>query len=186
MLVIPPPASDIDSIFASGADLSDPMILAKGLPPFQIHYDERLEVGYKWYDAERKDTLFPFGFGVSYTGYEYSGLRVRTGKALQVSFTVRNTGPRAGTEVAQVYASLPASAGEPPKRLIGWARVALAAGESKPIALGINRDRLSIFDAQSDGWKLVTGGYRILVGSSSRNLPLSADVTLHRFTGDIR
>jgi len=180
VLVIPPPASDIDSIFASGADLSDPMkFLAKGLPPFQIHYDERLQVGYKWYDAERKDVLFPFGFGLSYTRYEYSGLRVRTGKALQVSFTVKNTGPRAGTEVAQVYASLPASAGEPPKRLIAWARVALAAGESKPIALGINRDRLSIFDAQSDGWKLVPGGYRILVGSSSRDLPLSADVTLH-------
>jgi beta-glucosidase len=103
-----------------------------------------------------------------------------------VSFTVKNAGRRPGTEVAQIYASLPASAGEPPKRLIGWARVALAAGESKPVSLAIDRDRFAIFDEQSDGWRLVPGGYRILAGPSSRDLPLSTEVTLRRFTGDIR
>ncbi len=92
--------------------------IAAGLAPFQVTYSEGVKVGYKWYDAEKKPVLFPFGYGLSYTTYSYSNLRVTTGKTPRVTFTVANTGNRAGAEVAEVYASLPASASEPPKRLV--------------------------------------------------------------------
>jgi beta-glucosidase len=152
--------------------------MAKGLPPFQITYDEKLEVGYKWYDAEKKPVLFPFGFGLSYTTYAYSALSVKGGETVTVSFTVRNTGKRAGTEIAQIYASLPDAAGEPPKRLIGWVRVELAPGESKPVSISVDRDRLTIYDEASDSWKLVPGNYAVMVGGSSQDLPLHQQITL--------
>jgi beta-glucosidase len=162
-----------------GGDISNVMsIMAKGLPAFQTTYDEKLEVGYKWYDAKKKAVLFPFGFGLSYTTYAYSRLTVKTGDALEVSFTVKNTGKRAGTEIAQVYASLPDAAGEPPKRLIGWARVELAAGESKLVSIPVERERLTVFDEGTDGWKLVPGNYNVLAGGSSQDLPLHQTVTL--------
>ena len=151
---------------------------AKGLPAFQTFYDEKLKVGYSWYDAEKKPVLFPFGFGLSYTSYAYSGLTVKAGATLTVSFTVRNTGKRAGTEIAQVYASLPDAAGEPPKRLIGWARVPLGAGESKLVTIPVEQDRLTIYDEASDGWKLVPGQYVVRAGGSSQDLPLHQQVAL--------
>ena len=144
----------------------------KGLPPFPIQYDEGLKVGYKWYDAEKKAALFPFGFGLSYTTYAYSGLSVTPGESTIVSFTVKNTGKRAGTEIAQVYASFPDAAGEPPKRLIGWARVELAPGESKKVSVPVGRDRLTVYDEASDAWNLVPGSYVIRVGRSSQDLTL--------------
>jgi beta-glucosidase len=150
---------------------------AKGLPPFQIQYDEGLKVGYKWYDAEKKAVLFPFGFGLSYTTYSYSGLKVAPGDSTTVSFTVKNTGSCAGTEIAQVYASLPDAAGEPPKRLIGWTRVELAAGESKQVSVPVSRDRLTVYDEASDSWKLVPGSYVVRVGGSSQDLPLQQAVS---------
>jgi len=94
-----------------------------------------------------------------------------------VSFTVKNTGNRAGTEIAQAYASLPDSAGEPPKRLVGWARVELAPGESKQVSVPVIRDRLLIYDEASDSWKLVPGNYVIWVGKSSQDLPLRQSVS---------
>jgi beta-glucosidase len=177
-LVTPPPASQ-PSRPAPGADISSFMAtMAKGLPPFQIYYDEKLKVGYKWYDAEKKPVLFPFGFGLSYTTYAYSGLTVRGGETVNVSFTVRNTGKRAGTEIAQVYASLPEAAGEPPKRLIGWARVELVPGQSKQVSIPVSGDRLTIFDEGSDGWKLVPGNYIVMAGGSSQDLPLHQQIML--------
>ncbi len=152
--------------------------MAKGLPPFEIYYDEKLKVGYKWYDAEKKPVLFPFGFGLSYTTYAYSALAVKNGDGIAISFTVKNTGKRAGTEIAQVYASLPDSAGEPPKRLIGWARVDLAAGESKMVTISVDRDFLTVFDEAADAWKLVPGTYTIMAGTSSQDLSLRQQITL--------
>jgi len=179
-LVLPPPASQPQRP-APGADISSFMaMMAKGLPPFEVYYDEKLKVGYKWYDAEKKPVLFPFGFGLSYTSYAYSGLNVMSSDGLTVSFTVRNTGKRAGTEIAQVYASLPDSAGEPPKRLIGWARVELAAGDSKLVTVPVDRDRLTIYDETTDAWKLVPGSYSIMVGGSSQDLSLHQQLTLQK------
>ncbi len=176
-LVLPPPESQMN--FGGGGDISARMArAARGLPPFQISYDEGLKVGYKWYDAENKTVLFPFGFGLSYTTYAYSGLTVKSGDGLSVTFTVRNTGKRAGTEIAQVYSGFPAAAGEPPKRLVGWTRVDLEPGEQKTVTVAVDRDRLSVYDEASDSWKLTTGRYDLQVGGSSRNLPLHQEVSM--------
>jgi beta-glucosidase len=145
------------------------------LPPFDIPYTEGLKVGYKWFDAENKEPLFPFGFGLSYTSFAYSGLNAGLDS---VTFTVKNTGRRAGVEIAQVYAALPAAAKEPPRRLVGWTRVALNPGESKTVTVAIEPLFLSVFHAEKDGWELLPGEYQISAGGSSRSLPLSASVRI--------
>ena len=150
----------------------------EGLPAFQTYYNEGLKVGYKWYDAEKKPTLFPFGYGLSYTTYSYSALTVTPGDHLHISFTVKNTGERAGTEIAEAYAALPASAGEPPKRLVGWSRVRLNPGESKSVSLEIEPLFLSIFDSERHAWERPNGDYTIMVGGSSQDLPLKQVVDL--------
>jgi beta-glucosidase len=149
------------------------------LPPFDIPYPEGLKVGYKWFDAENKQPLFPFGFGLSYTTYAYSGLKTTvSGKNVTVNFSVRNTGKRAGAEIAQVYVSLPASAGEPPQRLVAWEKVQLAPGEAKTVSLALDPQFLSIFNVNKDGWELVPGDYKVLVGASSRSTPLTEIVKI--------
>jgi beta-glucosidase len=140
---------------------------------FDIDYTEGLEVGYKWFDAEKKEPLFAFGYGLSYTTYAYSGLKAGIDS---VTFTVRNTGKRAGEEIAEVYAGLPASAQEPPKRLVAWDRIPLAPGQSKTVTLPIDPKFLSIFDEQKEGWELLPGEYQFFVGGSSRSTPLTATV----------
>ena len=176
-LVLPPKTSQPN--YAGMQDPSDFMkIAAKGLPPFPVNYDEKLKVGYKWYDAEKKAVLFPFGFGLSYTTYAYSGISVTPGDSTTVSFTVKNTGSKSGTEIAQVYAVLPDAAGEPPKRLVGWTRIELKPGESKQVSVPVTRDRLSIYDEASNDWKLVPGDYVIRVGGSSQDLPLHQSLAL--------
>jgi beta-glucosidase len=150
--------------------------MAEGLPAFQTTYDEGLKVGYKWYDAENKQVLFPFGYGLSYTTYSYSNLNVRQGKNVHVSFTVTNTGNREGSEIAEVYAALPASAGEPPKRLVGWSKVKLGAGESKEVAVEVDPEYLSVFSVDRNAWVLIPGDYGFLVGGSSQSLPLKGSL----------
>ena len=168
-LVTPPPgAQGRMAVMRSG----------EAKPTFSVQYDEGLKVGYKWYDAENKPVLFPFGYGLSYTTYAYSGLKVTPDNGASVSFEVKNTGSRAGAEIAQVYASLPASAGEPPKRLVGWSKVELKPGESKRVELSIDPKYLSIFDDTANSWKLVPGTYSFMVGGSSQNLPLTKKLDL--------
>jgi beta-glucosidase len=150
----------------------------QSLSPFDVHYTEGLKVGYKWFDAEKKQPLFPFGFGLSYTTYSFSNLKVDE-KQGQVSFSVKNTGPRAGAEVAQVYAELPSAAGEPFKRLVAWEKVRLAPGESKTLTLQLTPLYLSIFNAEKNTWTLLPGEYRVLVGGSSRETPLSGPFHVH-------
>jgi beta-glucosidase len=145
---------------------------------FSVHYDEGLKVGYKWYDAENKPVLFPFGYGLSYTTYQYSDLKVAAGKEPTVTFRVKNTGGRAGAEIAEVYVALPATAGEPPKRLAGWSKVQLNPGESREVSIGINPRELSIYDEGTNAWKQLPGRYTFMVGGSSRDLPLHQEVSL--------
>jgi len=149
-----------------------PLVRAQGLPPFDVDYNEGLEVGYKWYDAHRKPVLFPFGFGLSYTTYAYADLTATKGETVKATFTLANTGARDGAEIAEVYAALPAGAGEPPKRLVGWSKVQLAAGEKKTVTVEIDPKYLSIFDVKKHGWTLLPGDYTLMVGGSSDNLPL--------------
>jgi beta-glucosidase len=152
--------------------------IAAGLPAFQTTYDEGLKVGYKWYDAEHKPVLFPFGYGLSYTTYSYSDFKVSRDKTVRLSFKVTNTGNRAGAEIAEAYAALPESAGEPPKRLVGWSKVKLNAGESKEVVIEVDPEFLSIFNVERDAWQLVPGDYTFLVGGSSQSLPLKASLNL--------
>jgi beta-glucosidase len=170
--VVKPPKATVD------ANNQGWQRIAQGLPVFQVSYDEGVKVGYKWYDAENKPVLFPFGYGLSYTTYSYSNLSVTPGKNPQVSFTVTNTGSRAGSEIAEVYASLPASASEPPKRLVGWSKVRLNPGESKEVMVDVDPKYLSIFSVQRNGWQLLEGDYVFMVGGSSQDLPLKQTVSL--------
>lgn len=173
-----PPAPDADHPVPQLAGAPGMIGMAMGIGPFfDVHYDEGLKVGYKWYDAEKKAVLFPFGFGLSYTTYAYADLSVKPGDSTVVSFTVKNTGKRAGAEIAQIYASLPDSAGEPPKRLVGWTRIELEPGASKQVSVPINRERFSVYDEASDSWKIVPGNTLIQVGASSRDLPLQQAIS---------
>ncbi|MGO8718020.1 MAG: glycoside hydrolase family 3 C-terminal domain-containing protein [Acidobacteriaceae bacterium] len=171
----------------SDADLPHPQLIGPSggdsdHPPFfDVNYTEGLKMGYKWYDAKNKQPLFPFGFGMSYTTYAYSQLHVasdRFGKQVHVSFLVENTGPRAGAEVAQVYAGLPSAADEPPQRLVGWQKVQLQPGQTRSITVAIPPRMLAIFNVGKDDWQILPGQYRIWVGSSSRQLPLHSQFNL--------
>jgi beta-glucosidase len=143
------------------------------LPPFDVDYNvQGARVGYKWFESKNLQPLFPFGFGLSYTTYGYSGLKVDP-QGHEVSFDLKNTGSRTGTEIAEVYAALPASAGENYKRLVAFDRVALAPGESKTVTLKIDPKYVSVFGEQKDGWQLLAGDYKVLVGPSSAETPLT-------------
>lgn len=142
-----------------------------------VPYTEQLQVGYRWFDAKNTTPLFPFGHGLSYTSFAYSGFKLASDGS-SVSFTLRNSGSRAGSEVAQVYLGLPSSLGEPPKRLVAWKKVALNAGASQLVTIPIERDRLAYWDTASAGWKVAAGDYRFQVGSSSRDIRLQDATTL--------
>ena len=136
-------------------------------------YSEGLLVGYRWYDEKKLTPLYPFGFGLSYTRFGFSGLQLtRRGDGWQVRTRVRNLGARAGTEVAQLYVAMPAAAGEPPRQLKGFARVALAPGEEREISFALNRRDLSVWNSKTHGWTVPKGAMEVFVGNSSRDLPL--------------
>ncbi len=164
------PSAKLPVSFAkSDADLPHPQVIGIDLKPaghppaFDVQYSEGLKVGYKWFEAEHKEPLFPFGYGLSYTTFAYSGLTA-DGSAHTVSFTVKNTGKRAGTEIAQVYAMLPAAAGEPFKRLVAWQRVPLKPGESKTVTMALEPLYLSIFNTENKSWQLPAGDYKAFAG----------------------
>lgn len=144
---------------------------------YAVNYDEGAKVGYKWFETENKEPLFPFGFGLSYTTFAYSGLKVDSA-AKTVSFTVRNTGKRSGEEVAQVYARLPKGSDERFKRMVGWKRVALAAGEAQTVTVAIDMRVLQTFDETKNGWNLAQGDYEVLAGSSSDHTELTGSLAV--------
>ena len=113
--------------------------------PRQVEYKEGLQVGYRWYAAQGIEPLFPFGHGLTYTTFAYDKLEVtptvQRAKDLRIRFRVTNTGTRTGTETAQAYVELPASAGEPSKRLLGWQKVTLAPGQSRTVQITHRRGR---------------------------------------------
>lgn len=152
--------------------------IAGQLPPFDIHYSEGAKAGYKWFDAEKKEPLFAFGFGLSYTTYSYSGLQTAALQRPAVTFRVTNTGQRAGSETAQIYVSLPAAAGEQFRRLAAWEKVPLAPGETKTVTLDLDPQFLSIFNTEKDAWELLPGEYKVYVGGSSRWTPLAGSMRL--------
>jgi beta-glucosidase len=150
---------------------------AKHVSTYSINYDEGPEVGYKWYEAQHKQPLFPFGYGLSYTTYAYSGLSVDS-DVKTVTFTVKNTGNRTGTEIAQVYARLPRGADESFKRLAGWKRVTLAPGESQVVTVAIDPRVLQTFNEANNSWNLSSGAYEVLVGPSSDSAALKGSLLI--------
>jgi beta-glucosidase len=162
---------------AHATDVADNGTPASVHSGYAVHYDEGPEVGYKWYEAQHKQPLFAFGFGLSYTTYAYSGLSVDSATKT-VRFTVKNTGKRAGTEIAEVYARLPKGADEPYKRLAGWKRLTLAPGESQSITVTIDDRVLQTFDEERSAWNLTKGEYQVMVGGSSDDTPLLASLVV--------
>ena len=148
--------------------------------PVTVEYCESLYVGYRYYDTAQQPVLFPFGHGLSYTTFAYRDLTVEAkGDSVTVTFRVRNTGDRAGQEIAQVYVrDVAASHFRPDKELKGFDKIALQPGEEKTVTLELDRRAFAFYDAGLKEWVLETGDFEILVGASSRDVRLAATVSL--------
>lgn len=157
-------------------------------------YSEKLEVGYRWYDATNHQPLFPFGFGLSYTRFRLHNLVVTpttlqnasSARGVTVKLEVTNTGKREGAEVVQVFVAQPAANKEPPHQLSAFAKVSLQPGETKPITLALHERSFCIYDASMQQWTCPAGVYKIFVGTSSRDLPLRGEVNLGSMKHDAR
>jgi beta-glucosidase len=145
---------------------------------FTVDYREGAAVGYKWFEQRRSAPLYPFGFGLSYTQFRYSDLRVSGGTTVTASFTVTNVGKRAGADVPQLYAMVPEAGGGALRRLIGWSKLALAPGESRRVHVTADPRLLAHFDETQHGWRIAAGDYRIELGASSNDARLAATAAL--------
>jgi len=147
-------------------------------PYWQETYSEGVMVGYRWYDSQRITPAFPFGFGLSYTRFRFSDLRVTRapGNAASVSVTATNNGSRTGFAVPELYVSLPGLRGvpEPPWQLKGFASAQLAPGASRRFTFSLDARAFSYWSDTANGWRIARGCARVAVGSSSRDLPLRA------------
>jgi beta-glucosidase len=138
-------------------------------------YSEGLLVGYRFDHATRTTPLFPFGFGLTYTTFSYRHAVVtQRGDGYAVSVVVTNTGPRTGTDVAQVYLTYPTAAGEPPGQLAAFTTVTLAPGSSQVVTMTVPDNQLETY--QPSGWTVVPGTYRFAVGDSSASQPTGASL----------
>jgi beta-glucosidase len=151
----------------------------------KVHYSEGADVGYRWYDANSVQPLFPFGYGLSYTTFAYSGLhlsaaRINGVSTERVTATVTNTGSVAGSDVAQLYLGDPPGAGEPPRQLAGFQRVTLGPGQSTQVTFDVTPRDTWWWDQAAGGWSQTAGTYRVYAGDSSApaNLPLHATFTM--------
>jgi beta-glucosidase len=141
---------------------------ASGRKTGQANYREGATVGYKWFDAHQQQPLFPFGFGLSYTQFEYGGLQAQLEDGeLVVAFEVRNTGARAGADVPQVYVSPAAGGGEAPKRLGGWRKVQLEPGASTQVSVRVDPRLLAVFHEAERTWRIEPGTYTVQLARSA-------------------
>jgi beta-glucosidase len=156
-----------------------------------VDYSEGIDIGYRWYNAKDETPLFPFGYGLSYTSFKYSGLKITSPSATgtddeRVSAVVTNTGSRAGSDVAQLYVGDPASTGEPPRQLEGFDRVTLQPRQSKRVSFTLTPAQLSWWDDSANGWTQTPGTYQVYVGDSSApaGLPLRGSFGVTATPGD--
>ncbi|MDE6622804.1 MAG: glycoside hydrolase family 3 C-terminal domain-containing protein [Alistipes sp.] len=156
------------------------VFLFQDSPLRRVSYDEGLFVGYRGYDRSGTEPMYPFGYGLSYTTFEYGDMEaVPAGDGWQVSFEVKNTGRCAGTETAQVYVGACGSeVPRPVRELKGCERVTLRPGEAKRVTVPLSRDAFSCYDMNRHGFRVEPGAYRIEVGASSRDLKLSQTINL--------
>lgn len=135
-------------------------------------YRESLYVGYRYYTTIDKKVRFPFGFGLSYTTFKYSDLKVDDSG---VTFQIRNTGKTAGTEIAQLYVGRKSdTVFRPVRELKGFARVTLEPGESKTVYIGFDDKTFRFYDTRTNTWEIETGDYEIMVGSDAQTMLLEA------------
>jgi beta-glucosidase len=147
----------------------------------EIDYGEGIFVGYRGFDANDIEPLFPFGHGLSYTRFGYDKLSISPNNTsdgrVTVSFDLTNAGQRAGAEVAQVYvADTHSAVPRPPKELKGFAKVHLEPGETRRVSVHLDRRSFAYYDVAAADWQVTPGSFRVLVGSSSRDIALQGDV----------
>ena len=148
-----------------------------------VEYREGVFVGYRYYDSKKMPVRFPFGFGLSYTQFEYSALRFSADTlgpddTLTCYLKVKNTGSRPGKEIVQLYVrACTGAALRPDKERRGFAKVALHPGEEKEVALTLDMRAFAFYDVESHTWRAADGTFEILVGASSRDIRLSGAVT---------
>jgi beta-glucosidase len=142
-------------------------------------YTEGVFVGYRWFDAHHLVPAYPFGFGLSYTTFELSHLRLRRHT---VSVTVRNTGKRIGYAVPEVYLGLPATAAvpEPPEQLAGFGKISLAPSRSRTVKIAIPQRSLEYWNTGAQSWSTLPGCVKVMVGTSSAHLALRAQLAQGR------
>ena len=143
-------------------------------------YKESIYVGYRYYDKVKKDVLFPFGYGLSYTSFKYSNLNItQKGNSLNVSFKIKNVGDRKGKEIAEVYISQKNPViFKPVKELKGFEKVELEPGEEKEVNIKLTRDAFKYYNVETKKWSVEEGKYYILVGKSSRDIVLSEEIKM--------
>ncbi len=141
-----------------------------------VEYREGLYVGYRYYETAGKAVRYPFGYGLSYTSFAYSDIKVTTDK---VTFTITNTGDRDGAEIAQLYIAKPdATVFRPSKELKGFAKVFLKAGESQSVTVPLDDKAFRYWNVQTNQWEVEGGIYQILIGASVQDIRLSSEITL--------
>ena len=145
---------------------------------FSVPHPEGADVGYRWFAKTGAKTLFPFGFGLSYTSFAHGAPSAEGGEALTVSFEVTNTGEAAGIDTPQVYAFLRGTDGKESQRLIGWARVTLEPGETRRVSVTADPRLLANYDAALPGWRVDEGEIRVAVGASAETLGPSTKVRI--------
>jgi len=158
----------------------------KAHPVYDVRYDEGVFVGYRWYEKKNIEPLFPFGHGLSYTSFEYRDLNITRDKsgqgAVTVSFTVKNAGIREGSEIAQVYVQdVECTVPRPVKELKGFRKVSLKPGQQTTIRQELRPIDFSYWNPGTRKWQAEPGVFRILVGSSSKDVRLTGEVSLKRF-----
>ena len=152
--------------------------------PLTVEYREGIYVGYRYFDTAKKDVLFPFGYGLSYTSFEYSDMKlsadsIKDTDTVTVSFKVKNTGSVAGAEIAQVYVKdSESTVFRPEKELKGFKKVFLAPGEENEVAITLDKRAFAYYNVTLGDWHVETGAFEILVGASSRDIKLNATVNV--------
>ena len=145
-----------------------------------VQYRESIFIGYRYYDKVERNVRFPFGFGLSYTSFEYSDIKLKKknlikGEGAKVTFTIKNTGDVAGSEIAQVYVAKPESKiFRAPKELKGFVKIHLDPGEEKKVSVELDDRAFAFWNTATEDWCVESGEYKILVGSSSRDIRLEA------------
>lgn len=151
---------------------------------YVVRYDEGLMVGYRYYEDRQKKPLFPFGFGLSYTTFEYAGLQVTPeslaeGCPVRVDCIVKNTGPQAGQEIVQLYVRDNASkVTRPVKELKAFTKVSLQPGETQTVHFELNREAFAYFSPSLNDWHIESGQFTILIGASSADIRLEKTITV--------